>query len=401
MIPFSPPRIDQKIIDEVVDTLKSGWITTGPKTKRFERDLAKYCSVDNVICTNSATSGLEMMLHWFGIGPGDEVITSAYTYSASVNVIEHVGATPVLVDIGDDFNLDAAQIEAKITIKTKVIIPVDIAGYPCDYDRIDEIVKKKGSLFKPRNEIQKRLGRIFILEDAAHSLGASYKDKKIGSISDATVFSFHAVKNLTTAEGGAVCLNFPANFDNAKIYKDLCILQLHGQTKDALSKSQIGNWRYDIITAGFKWNMTDVQASMGLVELERYDTDTLVKRRQIFESYTNLFSNFPQVKTPEFISMSKQSSFHVYLLSVPAANEEQRDRIIRKIFEKGVSVNVHFIPIPQLTYYRNQGYKIEDYPQTYKKFKSEITLPVYYDLTFEQVNTIVKAVKDSIIEILC
>ncbi len=276
MIPFSPPRIDQKIIDEVVDTLKSGWITTGPKTKKFEKQLAAYCKAPAVVCLNSATAGLELMLRWFGVGEGDEVILPAYTYSATANVVMHCGAKPVLVDAGDDFNINVALLRKAITQKTKVIMPVDIGGWPCDYEAIMLLVNQPEviSLFNPANDTQQKLGRIMVLSDAAHSLGATYKGRKTGTLADATVFSFHAVKNLTTAEGGGIALYFPAPFNNEELYSFLCIYSLHGQNKDALAKMQKGNWKYDIITAGYKCNMTDMQAALGLVELQRYDDDT-------------------------------------------------------------------------------------------------------------------------------
>ena len=273
MIPFSPPRIDRKIIDEVVSALQSGWITTGPKTKKFEKDIAAYCGAHNVLCLNSATAGLEIMLRWFGVKEGDEVIIPAYTYSATANVIIHCGATPVLVDVNaNDFNINIQNIKKAITSKTKVIMPVDMAGLPCDYKAINELVNNSDikKLFKPNNSIQQTLGRIMILSDAAHSFGANYNGLKTGICTDVSVFSFHAVKNLTTAEGGAIVLNFPAPFNNEEIYKALCIKTLHGQNKDALAKTQKGNWEYDIVEAGYKFNMPDILAAIGLVELERY-----------------------------------------------------------------------------------------------------------------------------------
>ncbi len=402
MIPFSPPRIDDKIINEVIDTLKSGWITTGPKTKLFEKKLSKYTGAKSTLCVNSATAGLELMLRWFGIGKGDEVIVPAYTYCASANVIIHCEATPVMVDINeDDFNISINSIKNAITKRTKAIIPVDISGFPCDYDEIYSLVKAPiiKTLFSPNNKIQEQLGRILILSDSAHSLGASYKNKKTGSLADISVFSFHAVKNLTTAEGGAVALNLPSPFDNEELYKFLCVLSLHGQNKDALAKSK-GNWRYDVITAGFKSNMTDIQASMGLVELERYDNDTLIKRRQIFDFYTSAFKNNLNFRTPVFETESKLSSYHVYLLRVNNISEDQRDAIIKNIFDKDVSVNVHFQPLPLFTFYKSLGYKISVYPQAFENYKCEISLPVFYDLTDEQLQTIVKAVKDSVKKVI-
>ncbi len=402
MIPFSPPRIDDKIINEVIDTLKSGWITTGPKTKLFEKKLSEYTGAKSTLCVSSATAGLELMLRWFGVGKGDEVIVPAYTYCASANVIVHCGATPVMVDINeDDFNINIQKVKQAITKRTKVIIPVDISGLPCDYNALYELINAPiiRDHFSPNNEIQKQLGRILLLSDSAHSLGANYKDKKAGSLADISVFSFHAVKNLTTAEGGAIALNLPAPFENEELYKFLCVLSLHGQSKDALAKTK-GNWRYDVVTAGFKSNMTDIQASIGLIELERYDNDTLIKRRQIFDYYTSEFKDDSRFITPIFETESKLSSYHVYLLRVNGVSEEQRDAIIQKIFDKEVSVNVHFQPLPLLSFYKSLGYKITDYPQAFDNYKCEISLPVYYDLTDEQLKTIVKAVKDSVTEII-
>ena len=400
MIPFSPPRIDQKIIDEVSDALKSGWITTGPRTKNFEKMITAYAGHQSTLCVNSASSGLELMLRWFGVGPGDEGIVPAYTYTATANVVVHCGARPVLVDSGPDFNIDVEGIRKAISPATKVIIPVDLAGFPCDYDEINALVREKTVVekFSPTTAEQKDLGRILILADAAHSIGALYKAKKSGNLTDISVFSFHAVKNLTTAEGGAVCLNLPAPFDNNAIYKYLCIKSLHGQTKDALSKSQTGNWQYDVIEAGYKCNMTDIQAAMGIVEIQRYDEDMLVKRKAIFDCYTKYFSEKDWAITPDYENTDKISSYHVYLLRIRGIDEHQRNNIISRINEKEVAVNVHFIPLPMLTYYRKSGYKMEDYPQSYDNFTRVISLPVYYDLSDEQVLTVIKAVISSVEE---
>ena len=395
MIPFSPPRIDDKIINEVVATLKSGWITTGPRTKLFEKKLVAYTGAKAVLCLNSATAGLELMLRWYGVGAGDEVILPAYTYAATANVIVHCGAIPVFVDINDlDFNISLKKIEAAITSRTKVIIPVDIAGLPCDYDEINALVKRQDikSLFKPQTKEQEQLGRILVLADAAHSLGAWYDKKRSGVLTDIAVFSFHAVKNLTTAEGGAACLNLPAPFNNEEIYKYLCIKSLHGQNKDALQKAQGGNCRYDIIEAGYKFNMTDIQAAMGLVELERYDSDMLVKRKSIFDKYTDAFKNKEWAHLPLLKTGIKESSYHVFLLRIKNINEDQRDAIISHIFKAEVSVNVHFIPLPMMTFYKNMGYAIEDYPVAYNNFACEISLPVYYDLSDRDIDTVTDAV---------
>lgn len=401
MLPFSPPRIDDEICNAVVETLKSGWITTGPKTKLFEKKISEYCNAPNTLCLNSATAGLETMLRWFGVKEGDEVIVPAYTYAATANVIVHCGATPVMADINaHDFNISVKEIEKLITPKTKVIIPVDIAGLPADYDEIKEVVENKKYLFKPTNENQEMLGRIMILSDAAHSFGAYYKNKKTGVLCDVTVFSFHAVKNLTTAEGGAIVLNFPSPFDNQKIYQYLCIHTLHGQNKDALAKMQKGNWKYDITEAGYKYNMTDILASIGLVELARYDNDTLVKRKKIFDAYTQAFSNADIFETPIYETKDKRSSYHVYALRIKGITEQQRDNIIQEIFNQDVSVNVHFIPLPMMSFYKSKGYDIKNYPIAYDNYSREISLPVYYDLRDEQIDIVISAVKSAIKKVL-
>jgi dTDP-4-amino-4,6-dideoxygalactose transaminase len=398
MIPFSPPRIDQKIIDEVVDTLRLGWITTGPKTKKFEKLLTEYGGHQSTLCVNSASAGLELVLRWFGVGPGDEVIVPAYTYAASANVVLHCGANVVFSDVSVDFNISAGNIEKLITPATKVIMPVDLAGFPCDYDEINALAKRDDirMQFMPATPEQEKLGRILVLSDAAHSVGARYKGRRSGSLADITVFSFHAVKNLTTAEGGAICLNLPAPFDNQELYKELNIKSLHGQTKDALAKTQVGSWRYEIVEPGYKCNMTDIQASMGLAEIGRYDEDMLVRRKRIFDLYSELLGKYAWAELPVYETPDKQSSWHVYLLRIKGITEEQRDRIISEIFSREVAVNVHFVPLPMMSYYREAGYRIEDYPVTYDNYSREITLPVYYDLTDEMVDTVVKAVVASV-----
>ncbi len=401
-VPFSPPRMDQKIVDEVVDTLWSGWITTGPKTKKFEKMLTVYAGHKSTLCVNSATSGLEIILRWFGVGPGDEVIVPAYTYAASANVIVHCGAKVVFVDSGNDFNISIEAVAKAITTRTKVIIPVDIGGYPCDYDELNELVRKEDvkKLFHASTDTQKELGRILILSDAAHSIGAVYKGKKAGSLTDITVYSFHAVKNLTTAEGGAICLNLPEPFDNQSIYDLLNIKSLHGQNKDALAKMQIGNWKYDIIEAGYKNNMTDIQASIGIVELKRYDSDMLVCRMQIFDKYSDAFSKCSWAILPEYETQEKCTSYHIYMLRIKGITEEQRDAIIQKIFEHEVAVNVHFVPLPLFSFYNGLGYRMEDYPQAFQNYSHEITLPVYYDLTDEMMDAVIKAVTTSVESII-
>lgn len=399
MIPFSPPRIDQKIVDEVTDTLRSGWITTGPKTKRFEKELTAYCGSKATLCLNSATAGLELMLRWFGVKEGDEVIIPAYTYSATANVVIHCGAKPVFVDVNpDDFNISVAAIENAITSRTKAVMPVDFGGLPCDYDEINALVSREDirKKFKPVTGEQKTLGRVLVLSDAAHSLGAWYKGKRSGALTDISVFSFHAVKNLSTAEGGAVAFNLPEPFDNTAIYQDMCVKSLHGQNKDALAKTQKGNWKYDIVEAGYKCNMTDIVAAIGLVELERYDSDTLERRKIIFSTYTDLLSKYDWAQLPAYKTGHRETSYHLFPLRIKGVTEVMRDDIIREIFEQNVSVNVHFIPVPMMSFYKSLGYDIKNYPVTYDNYSREITLPVFYDLTQEQVQTVVDAVANAV-----
>ncbi len=402
MIPFSPPHIDQQIIDAVTDTLKSGWITTGPKTKRFEKELTAYAGNKTTLCLNSATAGLEIILRWFGVKEGDEVIVPAYTYSATANVIMHCGATPVFVDVTNDFNIDPQKVKEAITAKTKVIMPVDFAGYPCDYDVLNALVSSPDirSLFVAATHEQQQLNRILILSDSAHSIGATYKGKKAGALTDVSVFSFHAVKNLTTAEGGAIALNLPAPFDNEEIYKTLCIKTLHGQNKDALAKTQPGNWRYDIVEPGYKMNMTDIMAAMGLVELERYDSLILPKRKTIFDQYAAALKPYEWAIVPEYETTTQTSSYHLFPLRIKGATEAQRDEMIAAIFEKQVSVNVHFMPVPMMSFYKQQGYDIAQYPNTYALYANEISLPVYMSLTDEQVQTVIRAVVQSVDHVL-
>lgn len=401
MIPFSPPRIDQKIIDEVTKVLLSGWITTGPRTKQFEKELTAYCGNKFTLCLNSATAGLEIMLRWFGVQEGDEVILPAYTYSATANVVIHCGAKPVFVDVNaDDFNISVKNIEAAITAKTKVIMPVDFGGYPCDYDPINELAKKHSDKFVASTDEQKMLGRILVLSDSAHSFGAWYNGKRAGSLTDISVFSFHAVKNLTTAEGGAVALNLPAPFDNEAVYKALCVKTLHGQDKDALAKTQKGNWRYDIIEAGYKCNMTDIMAAIGQVELERYDNDTLPKRKTICDKYSEALSKYSWAQLPVLRKDKVEGCYHLFPLRIKNITEVQRDAIIKEIFEFDVSVNVHFIPVPMMSFYTRLGYNVHDYPVTYDNYSREISLPIFYNLTDENEKTVIDAVISSVEKIV-
>ncbi len=402
MIPFSPPRIDDKIIAEVTAALKSGWITTGPRTKLFEKKITEYCGNKSTLCLNSATAGLEIILRWYGVGQGDEVILPAYTYSATANVIIHCGAIPVFVDVNsEDFNINVSNIEKAITSKTKVIMPVDFAGFPCDYNEINSLVLKHKQTFVATSENQKKLGRILVLSDSAHSFGGIYYGKKCGSLTDVSVFSFHAVKNLTTAEGGAVALNLPEPFDNTEVYNYLCMYTLHGQNKDALAKTQKGNWKYDIIEAGYKCNMTDLSAAIGLIEIERYDNDTQIKRKEIFESYDNSFSKDNRFQIPTHVTQTKNGCYHLYPLRIKNISEIQRDAIMKEIFDCDVSVNVHFMPVPAMTYYKKLGYNMKNYPVTYDNYSREISLPIYYNLTKEQVQTVINAVIQSVNKVLC
>ena len=400
MIPFSPPRIDQAVIDEVTAALQSGWITTGPRTKQFEKEISAYCNAKTTIAVSSWTTGMEVLLRWWGVGPGDEVILPVYTYCASANVILHTGATPVFVDVNAaDFNLSLEKVAEKITAKTKVIMPVDLGGLPCDYAELYKLIEQKKDLFKAASPQQEKLGRILLAADAAHSFGALYQGKRVGSIADITVFSFHAVKNLTTAEGGAISFHLPADFDHDEIYKTFNIKILHGQSKDALAKTQKGAWRYDVLEPGFKCNMTDIQAAIGLIELGRYQ-ENLDRRKQIFEQYDDAFKNTSWAWTPLYENQEKISSYHLYQLRIKEITEAQRDAIIQEIFEHDVAVNVHFQPLPLLSAYKNLGYQITDFPQAYANYSTEISLPVYYDLNDEQVKQVIAAVLASVEKIL-
>jgi dTDP-4-amino-4,6-dideoxygalactose transaminase len=402
MIPFSPPRIDQKVIDEVTAALQSGWITTGPRTKQFEKEITAYCGCKTTIAVNSWTMGMQVLLAWWGIKEGDEVILPAYTYCASANVIVHAGAKPVMVDIDEkDFNISVANIRKAITPKTKAIIAVDIAGFPCDYDQILALVNEKDikSQFQANNALQEKLGRIIVLADAAHSFGAVLNGKRSGALTDISSFSFHAVKNLTTAEGGAISFNLPDTFDHDEIYKTFNTMILHGQNKDALAKTQKGNWRYDVEEPGFKCNMTDIQAAIGLVELERYQ-ENLDRRKVIFDTYSDAFKDKPWAILPPYETENKTTSYHLYLLRIKDIDEPTRDAIMQKIFDQDVSVNVHFLPVPTLTAYKKRGYDIADFPETWNKYHNEITLPVYFNLTDENVQTVIRAVVKAVEEVV-
>ena len=387
-IPFSPPDITELEIEEVVDTLKSGWITTGPKTKKFEKQIAEYCHTSKAVCLNSATACSEMALRVLGIGAGDEVITTAYTYTASASVICHVGATVVLVDTQkDSYEMDYEALEEKITEKTKAIIPVDLGGVICDYDRIFEIVNRKKDVFEPKTELQKKIGRVAVVADGAHAIGAVRDGKRCGEIADFTSFSFHAVKNLTTAEGGAVTWRDIEGVDNEELYKQFMLLSLHGQSKDALAKTQLGAWEYDVVAPYIKCNMTDIMAALGLAQMERYP-DILARRKEIIEKYNEGLKNLP-VSVLEHFGNDFASSGHLYLVRVHDKTREECNKIIEKMAEYGIATNVHYKPLPLLSAYKNQGFNIKDYPNAYAMFENEITLPLHTKLTDEEIDYII------------
>lgn len=393
-ISFSPPYIDDDVISEVVDSLNSGWITTGPKVKALESEIKKMSNAQEVLCVNSWTSGAIMMLKWLGVKQDDEVIIPAYTYSATALAVLHAGAKPVMVDSGDDFNISIDAVKQAITPKTKAIIPVDIAGFPCDYDALMNLVKSPAvkSLYTPESENQEKIGRILVMNDAAHSLGAKYKENTpTGSETDVAIFSLHAVKNVTTAEGGAICLNLQFPFNNEELYKELRQMSLNCQTKDAFSKSKAGGWRYDITGLGMKINMADVNAAIGLSQIRKYST-LLDKRKNIFALYNDAFQQYDWAIIPPSQSKGRETSYHIYALRIKNITEETRDAIIDEITKFDVAVNVHFIPMPMLTFFRELGYDINNYPIAYNNYKSEISLPIYPQLSNEQVQYVIESV---------
>lgn len=391
-IPFSPPDIDEQDIQSVVEALRSGWITTGPKTKELERQLAAYCQADRAACLNSATAALELALRVLGIGPGDEVITSAYTYTASASVICHVGATPVLVDTEPgSFHLSPEKMRAAITSRTKAVIPVDIGGVPCDYRAIFKALEREQDRFVPQTPLQAAIGRIAVVADAAHAIGATYGGQMVGSVADFTCFSFHAVKNLTTAEGGCASWRRFEGVDSDEIYRQFMLLSLHGQTKDALSKTRAGSWEYDIVSPAYKCNMTDIMAALGLSQLARYPA-LLARRRQLIEQYDRAFAG--QLESLRHYGDDYTSSGHLYLARVPGAGRIQRDALIERIGQQGVATNVHYKPLPLLTAYKDMGYSIADYPCALAQFENEITLPVYTTMTDAQQQYVIEVVKN-------
>ena len=391
-IKFSPPDITQEEINEVTDTMRSGWITTGPKTKNFENQIAKFCGVKKAVCLNSATACMEMTLRLLGIGPGDEVITCAYTYTASCSVILHVGATPVLVDTArDSFEMDYEQLEDVITEKTKAIIPIDLDGVVCNYDKIFDIVDKKKNIFSPKNNIQKAIGRIVVLADSAHAFGASREGIMCGNIADFTSFSLHAVKNLTTAEGGAVTWKDIDGIDNEYIYKQYMLLSLHGQSKDALEKSKLGSWEYDIISPAYKCNMTDIMASIGMVQLKRYE-GLLKRRKEIVQMYDSELQN-ENIQILKHHNNCTESSMHLYMVRLTGKDEFYRNEFIKKLANVGVPTNVHYKPLPMFTAYKNLGFNIKDFPNAFNMYKNEITLPLHTLLSNQDVKYIIDKFK--------
>ncbi|MBQ2676585.1 MAG: DegT/DnrJ/EryC1/StrS family aminotransferase [Clostridia bacterium] len=391
-IPFSPPDIGEDEIREVSEVLRSGWITTGPKTKQFEREIADYCGTSKAVCLNSATAAMECTLRVLGIGEGDEVITSAYTYTASASVIHHVGATIKMCDTTKDgFEMDYDKLADMITEKTKAIIAVDLAGRMCDYDKLFSVVESKKALFNGNNDIQKGFGRVVVIADGAHSFGADYKGKKAGSVADFTSFSFHAVKNLTTAEGGAVTWIDRDFIDNEALYKNYMLLSLHGQNKDALSKTKAGAWEYDIIAPLYKCNMTDIMAAIGLAQLHRYE-DMLKLRRRLIEIYNEELCDERFMPLVHY-SDDFNSSGHLYLLRIKEISSDKRNEIIEKMAEQGISCNVHYKPLPLLTAYKNLGFDIKDYPNAYGLFENEITLPLNTKMTEDDAYYVAKTLK--------
>lgn len=397
-IPFSKPLIDDDVISEMNDTLiNTKWLTSGPKVLALEQEFKQLVGLDNVVCVNSWVSGAMLVLRWLGVGNGDEVIIPSYTYAGTALACLNIGAKPIFVDVLDDFTIDYSQIKSLINTRTKVIIPVDIAGLPCNYEKIYEIVSNKNiiDVYSAKNEIQHKLGRILVLADAAHSIGAKYKGVQVGKIADISIFSLHSVKNITTGEGGAICLNLPAQFSNNDVYRYLKILSLNGQTKSAFDKNLNGTWKYDIIYQGFKANMTDICASVGLAQIKKYTNSLLPERKSIIEYYNNYFKKFEWANIPTCDSDDRISSGHLYLLRINSINEIQRDMMINTISEQGVGVNVHYIPLPMFTLFKKMGYDISEYPNSYNLYKNEITLPVYNGLTSDQLEYICNSVYNS------
>ena len=388
-IPFSPPDMTEAEVKEVAQAILSGWITTGPRTKELERQIAAYIGTNKAVCLNSQTACAEMALRLLGIGTGDEVIVPAYTYTASASIVCHVGATLVFADVqSNSLEMDYDQVEQLISPRTKAIIPVDLAGIPCDYERLMQIVVSKRHIFQPANDIQQAIGRVAICADAAHAFGASRKGKMVGSIADFTAFSFHAVKNLTTAEGGALTWRSIPGISDDELYRMVQLFSLHGQSKDALAKTKLGAWEYDIVGPWYKCNMTDIMAAMGLVQMKRYP-DMLLRRKAIIERYDQAIKA-ASIKVLEHYTDQHQSSGHLYITRVPNITTEQRQTIIEKMAEEGIATNVHYKPLPMMTAYKNMGFDIQHYPNAYNHFANEITLPLHTRLTDEEVDYIIE-----------
>lgn len=400
-IPFSPPDITDLEIESVVDALKSGWITTGPKTKKLEKEIIEFTGADGCVCLNSQTACAELSLRLLGIGSGDEIITCAYTYTATASVIAHVGAKMILVDCLDKdgkLEIDYSAVEKAITDKTKAIIPIDLAGIPCDYEKLFEIVNSKKSLFKPSNEIQKAIGRIAVVTDAAHAFGATYKGKKVGSIADFSNFSFHAVKNFTTSEGGALTWKTIPGIDNDDIYKKLQLFSLHGQNKDALAKTKAGAWEYDVVGTYYKCNMTDIAAAIGLAQMQRYQK-MLEKRKNIIKKYDEAFLPMGLLPLKHYTD-EYSSSGHLYIIRIPDIEEKTRNEIIEEMANRGIATNVHYKPLPMHTAYKELGFNIDDYSNAFNRYKNSITLPLYTKLTDDDVDYIISNFKE-VVENLC
>ncbi|MBD8589480.1 DegT/DnrJ/EryC1/StrS family aminotransferase [Peribacillus simplex] len=398
-IPFSPPDITDEEIGEVIKAMKSGWITTGPRTKEFEKKIAEYVGTNKAVCLNSATAAMELTLRILGIGPGDEVITSSYTYTATASIIDHVGAKIVLVDTASDsFEMNYSQLANAITENTKAIIPVDIAGKMCDYDSIYEIVERKKELFKANNELQELFNRVIVMTDAAHAFGAERNGMKCGQVADFTCYSFHAVKNLTTAEGGAVVWNKDLGLDDEWLYKQFMLYSLHGQSKDALAKTQKGAWEYDIVYPAYKCNMTDIMAGFGLIQIKRYE-GLKKRRKEIIEMYDKALLPLG-IQSLQHYGEDFASSGHLYLTRIPGISEAERNEIIVKMAEAGVSCNVHYKPLPMLTAYKNLGFDIKDYPNAFDMYENEITLPLHTLLSDEDVEYVIVSYKKIIKDVL-
>lgn len=392
-ISFSPPDITEQEAEEVSRALLSGWITTGPRTKEFERQIADYCHVQKVVCQNSATACLESILRILGVGPGDEVITSAYTYTATASPVCHVGARLVLVDtLPDSYEMDYEQMAQAINEHTKVVIPVDLGGVPCDYEKVMAAVESRRSLFRPANAIQEAIGRVIVVDDAAHAFGAKWHGKMIGSVSDFTSFSFHAVKNFTTAEGGALMWRPISGIDDEALYKQFQLNSLHGQSKDALAKTQLGAWEYDVLTPAYKCNMTDLTAAIGLVQLKRYP-QMLSRRRELIERYDEALKGLP-LQVRDHYTSEHTSSGHLYQVRLLNKEAEERNEVITEMARRDIACNVHFKPLPMMTAYKNLGFDIKDFPNAYNQFKNEITLPLHSRLTDEEADYILTNFKD-------